>query len=53
MKRFLRRVLCRLGVHRWEKHQEMFDAAMTGSTVVVAWDQCSCCAKSRLVHILK
>lgn len=49
-------VRCAVGLHDWENHQELFvrdNVGVVTADVVIAWDQCRCCAKSKLVHILK
>jgi hypothetical protein len=52
----LQAVRCWLGFHRWRHEQELF-VTNTGdgykSDVVIAWDCCRHCCKTRLVHILK
>lgn len=42
--------------HNWVKHQECFVTAGRSDDrreVLIAWNQCKRCAKSKLVHILK
>jgi len=52
------RWLCPLGFHDYAYHQELFvthdpSKEEHQTEVVIAWDQCHCCSKSKLVHILK
>lgn len=57
MSRYLHAVLCWLGCHDYRHEQELFVTDRLGdgyrSEVVIAWDCCRHCCRTKLVHILK
>ncbi len=49
------KILCWLGIHDWEHHQEMFRTCTYKTEqreVVIGWHQCRRCARSHLKQIL-
>lgn len=46
------KILCKIGIHNWKIYQENFNSSSSNKIVVIAWKQCECCAKSKLIHIL-
>jgi len=49
----MKRILCWLGFHEWEHNQDAFSTVCDQGPVVIGWDQCIRCARSRLIHILR
>lgn len=41
-----------LRIHDWKFHQVVVDCDGSCKTMVLAWQQCNICTKTRLVHIL-
>jgi len=52
-----RQTLCRIGIHSWLRYQECvrttthYDDKLN-KELVIGFNICECCAKSKLVHIL-
>lgn len=44
---------CLFGLHAWRVHQEGLDNSSGSFAFVIAWKQCTCCAKTKLIHILR
>jgi len=56
IKRFRRLLLCKFGIHSWDCYQECVrtntNYGDNNRDLVIAFNICSRCAKSKLVHIL-